>query len=45
MAVVIDDRELAIDELGILGQKKDSPLQTDLVGALLNGAVQQRVVH
>jgi hypothetical protein len=38
-------RKLPLDEVGIFGQKKDSPLQTDHVRALLNGSVQQRVVH
>ena len=37
--------KLPLDELGIFGQEKDSPLQTDHVGALFNGAVQQRVIH
>ena len=37
--------ELALDELGIFGEEKDAPLQTDHVRALGNGAVQQRIVH
>src|SRR5579863_3323051 len=38
-------RQLSLDEFGIFGEEKDSPLQTNHVRALLNGAVQQRVVH
>ena len=38
-------RQLPLDEFGIFGEEKDSPLQTDHVRALLNGSVQQRVVH
>ena len=38
-------RELALDELGIFGEEQNSPLETYHVGALGNGAVQQRIVH
>ncbi len=37
--------KLALDELGIFGKEQNAALETDHVGALGNGAVQQRVVH
>jgi hypothetical protein len=37
--------KLPLDQFGIFGEEKDSPLQVDHVRALLNGAVQQRIVH
>ncbi len=35
-------RKLALDEFGIFGEEQNAALETDHVGALGNGAVQQR---
>src|SRR5271157_1479736 len=37
--------KLAFDEFGVFGQEQNAPLEMGRVGALLNSAVQQRIIH
>src|SRR5262249_46331632 len=38
-------RQLPLDQFGILGEKENSPLETDFVRALFDGAFEKRVDH